>query len=103
MEIRPISAIRLAIPVASGTGSIAFSAWGKLYSAAFSPPLLSPSTVYDVDFSDSDGFGIAGRPALQGVTTFAESKLFDGNILLTISNATADGIYLAKIYIEPYI
>lgn len=88
----------LTITVSSGTGSATFTAHGKLNSIGFKMPSGTPT--YDFEIVDSASFGVAGKTGLSGKTTLGVDKLCTDLNTITISNATVDGDYLVRLWIE---
>lgn len=89
----------LAITVSGGTGSSTFIAEGHMKSSHTKQP-VGPTATYDFDVVDYDGFGITGREDISGDMTMSEDKLCTGLHTVTIANATKDGVYLVRFYIE---
>ena len=70
----------------------------RLQMVAIQVPNHDNTITYSIDFTDSDGFGITGRDGLGGDTTFTEDTICQGNIVLTISSASSDGLYSVKLW-----
>lgn len=84
------------ITVSSGSGSALVALGGNVIAFGIIPP--SDSTVYDIEFADSDGFGLGGESQLTGKTTIYEAFQAHGTTTVTISNASSDGSYRVKIW-----
>lgn len=89
----------IAVTVTNGAGSVNTYTNGPMMAYGCIPPVTG--AVYDLEFLDADGFGIAGEPALTGNSTVNEAGQLYGRITVRLSNCSSDGVYKVKIWFSP--
>ena len=92
----------LAITVANGTGTGTFNAF-RLNSVGFGvvpPAVVAPAPLanYSIDFTDPDGFGVAGRADCNGVVVVRDRFQCWDILTVTISLASIAGVYNVKLW-----
>jgi hypothetical protein len=85
------------ITVTSGTGS-ATIAGVNLVASGLGVKAVSAAAQYDIDVTDSDGYGLTGRDSCKGNTTLRDRFQVIGTITVTITDATVDGTYSIKLW-----
>lgn len=95
----PPKLIEFDVTVSGGTGSKAFTSWlGYLRSVYIRA--VSSVAVYDWETTDSDGDGKCGETGVTGNILRLFETPMNGNHTFTIANATVNGTYHVKLWIE---
>ena len=92
----------VSIVVSGGTGSETLEQGGIVLAVGIQSP--TSSSMYDLDISDSDGYGLMGRAKLRGNTTVKERFHADPDDtqIITISGANEDGTYTVRTWFDHY-
>lgn len=99
------------VDVVGGIGETEFFGNGKLQLVCVKSPRApgdgwdkdpsNPNCTYAYDVQDFDFFGIGGYPTMRGDQTALENKLMgDEKCKFTILNASQDGRYRVRLYLE---
>lgn len=86
------------VTVVGGAGSTVIQGAGsRCLGIGVKPPSAGS---FDIDITDVDGFGIVGEPSCNGNTTIPCSSQMFGTNTIAISNASANGTYVVKVFYD---
>lgn len=86
------------ITVSGGAGTSTKTITGASVAIGIKAP--GTGAVYDIELTDSDGMGVAGRTNLVGHSFISIRTQFYGTHTIAITNATADGTYKVKVWFD---